>query len=242
MLERFKLLLRLEEKEGIKKSSLKHIAVTTHGMETWAENNKKEKQETYQKCFSVIKEIIESGVKANIPILTIYVLPEKLKEEEAYSIFLDELVSFLNNLKDSGIVHDNKMKVSALGKWYDIPGRAVEAIKSIIEETKDYDSFFLNFCINYDGQEEIVDAAKLIARKVKADKLDIEHISKNAIKESIYSSYFLPPNLIIKNGLRKRTSGLLLWDSQYAEIYFTEKLFPDFTKADFAKAIADYKK
>ena len=89
MLERFKLLLRLEEKEGVEKLVLKHLALTTHGMELWAETKKKTLEETYKKSFGIIKEVIDAFVKTNIPILTIYLLPEQLKEEEAYSIFLD---------------------------------------------------------------------------------------------------------------------------------------------------------
>lgn len=242
MLERFKLLLRLEEKEGAEKKLLKHVAMTTHGMELWAEKNNKEILESYRISFENIKKQIGELVKRNIPILTIYLLAENLKKEDNFSIYLDEMIVFLNNLKSSSLIHDNKVKVSALGKWYDIPSRAIEPIKSIIDDTKDYDSFFVNFCINYDGQEEIVDSCKLILRKVQSGKVDVNAITKEMIKENCYSSYFLPPNLLIKNGLRKRTSGLLLWDIRYAEIFFSGKLFTDFSVSDFAKALDQYKK
>lgn len=240
MLERFKLLLKLEEKEGKQTRALRHLAITTHGMELWAVKQKKELGETYKKSFEIVRELIELQIEHNVPILTIHLLPEEGKKEEQFSVFLDEFISFFNALKMASIIHKNKIKVSALGKWYDIPGRAVDPIKEIIEETKDYDGFFLNFCINYNGQEEIVDACRLIARQIKADKLDVDVITKETIKDNVYSSYFLPPNLIIKNGKRKQTAGLLLWDSVYAEIYFTGKYFPDFTKADFLKAIEEY--
>ena len=240
MLERFRLLLKLEEKEGRTVRPIRHLAITTHGMESWAEDHKKDIKEAYEKGFGTIKELVIMQVKQNIPILTIYLLPESLKREEYFSAFLDEFVLFFENLKNDDIIHKNQMKISALGKWYDLPGKAVESIKEIIEETKDYDKFFLNFCINYDGQEEIVDACKLIARQIKADKLDVDAITKETLKDNIYSSYFLPPNLIIKNGRIKNTSGLLLWDSIYSEIYFTGKNFPDFSKSDFSNAIEQY--
>ena len=84
--------------------------------------------------------------------------------------------------------------------------------KQVIESTKDYDFFFTNFCINYSGHDEIVDACRLIARQVKAGKIDPNSISRETIKENLYSSYFIPPDLIIKNG-KATISGLLLWDS-----------------------------
>jgi len=164
-------------------------------------------------------------------------IPEELKNEEKFSAFLDKFIEFFNFLKLHALVHENKIKITAIGKWYDLPGRAVDSIKDLVDETKDYDTFFLNFCINYDGQEEIVDACKLIARQIKADKLDVDAINKEVIKENIYSSYFLPPDLIIKNGLRKRTSGFMLWDSSDSEIYFTGKRFPEFTKTDFLNIV-----
>jgi undecaprenyl diphosphate synthase len=240
MLERFKLLLKLEEKEGKPSRTLKHLAITTHGMEPFAREKKKPPEEVYKKSFQIIKELIDLQIKNKIPILTIYLLPEELKKEEVFSAFLDEFIAFFNSIKGLSIIHDNKIKISALGKWYDLPGRAVEPIKNIIEETKDYDNFFLNFCINYNGQEEIVDACKMIARQIKADKLDVDSITKETIKDNVYSSYFLPPNLIIKNGKRKQTSGVLLWDSIKTDIYFTEKYFPRFTKSDFSKAIEQF--
>ena len=129
-----------------------------------------------------------------------------------------------------------------MGKWYDIPGRAVDSIKSAIEETKDYDEFFLNFCVNYDGQEEIVDACKLVCRQVKAGKLEVESITKELIKENLYSSYYLPPDLIIKSGKKRSTCGFLLWDSAYSEIYFMDKYFPECKITDFLKAIDMYRK
>lgn len=240
MLERFKLLVRLEEKEGKIKKSIKHIAVTSHGMELWAEKNKKNISESYKKSFNIIKGLIDYQVKRDIPILTFYLLPEELKKEDIFALFLDELIAFLEEIKSSNIVHKNKMKVSILGKWYDLPGRFIEPAKKIIEETKDYDSFFLNFCINYNGQEEIVDACKMVARQIQAEKLSIDEIKKEIIKDNIYSSYFLPPDILIKNGNKKQTSGLLLWDSSNTHLYFSNKLFPDFENEDIEKALVDF--
>ncbi|MEE9525505.1 MAG: polyprenyl diphosphate synthase [Candidatus Woesearchaeota archaeon] len=240
MLERFKLMLKLQEKEGKAKKTIRHLAITMHGMEKWAEDKKKPLQEVYKKSFSILKEIIEYQIKNNTPILSIYVLPEQLKKEEDYPIFLDELIGFLNSVKKSSLIHNNKVKISALGKWYDIPGRAVDVIKEVLTETKDYDKFFVNLCINYNGKEEIVDACRIIARRIKAGKLDVDAINKGTIKENIYSSYFLPPDLIIKNGQIMQTTTFLLWDTAFSIVYFTKKYFPEFGKGDFSKAIEFY--
>jgi len=240
LLEKFRDLITREKTEGIKPKTPKHVAVTTDGIIKWAKLNKIPPEETYKKSNLLIRSTIKTQVKLNIPILTIYLLPSDLKEHEYFSVVIDSIIELFKELSGSETINKNMIKISVLGKWYDLPGRAVEIIKSAIDETKDYDHFFLNFCINYDGHEEIVDACKLIARQIKADKIDVDAIDKDIVKENIYSSYFLPPDLIIKNGKKNVISGLLLWDSINAKIFFTEKLWPDFGKSDFIKALEIY--
>jgi undecaprenyl diphosphate synthase len=133
------------------------------------------------------------------------------------------------------------VKVSVLGKWYDLNNRIVEPIKKLIEETKDYDNYFINFCINYNGQEEIVDACKLIARQISTGKTTIDAINREIIKDNIYSSYFLPPDIIIKTGQLKRTAGFLLWDSIYSEIFFVKKNWPEIEVKDIVEVIKEFK-
>src|SRR3989338_6225048 len=178
----------------------RHIAVTMDGIEAWTLKNKVSLEEANRRSFLILRSTIKSQVKLNIPILTFYMLPENVnKDSESYDIFLDFINSFFEEIYKSELINENKIKISVLGKWYHLPGRIIETIKKIIDGTKDYDSFFLNFCINYDGQEEIIDAFKLVGRQIKAGKIDPELIDKSIVKENLYSSYFLPPGLIIKN-------------------------------------------
>jgi undecaprenyl diphosphate synthase len=145
-------------------------------------------------------------------------------------------------LTEDKFIHDNKIKIGIIGKWYDLPNNVVEPIKKIIDITKEYEEFYLNFCLNYNGQEEIVDACKLIARKVEAEKIEVDSISKEMIKENLYSSYFIPPEIIIVNGTKKKKTDLLLWDSANSLIFFTKTLWPDFDKSSLMDAINDYQK
>jgi undecaprenyl diphosphate synthase len=114
----------------------------------------------------------------------------------------------------------------------------IESIKKIIDSTKDYDNYFVNFCINYDGQEEIVDACKMVARRVKLGKIEVDSITKETIKDDLYSSYFLPPDFIFVTGKKRSVSGFLLWDSVNSEIVFTNRLFPELTVKDIEKGIS----
>ena len=242
MLESVKSIIE-KKKYSLRIKVPRHIAITTDGVEKWSLKNNVPFEDAYKRNFLILKSTIKSQVKLKIPILSFYILDKNIdKESEYYPQLLDAIIDLFNDLSKSGLIHENKIKISVLGKWYRLPGRIIDAVKNAIEETRDYDGFFVNFCINYDGQEEIVDAIKLLGMQIKSGKMDPELIDKDSIKENLYTSYFLPPDLMIKNGNRRETSGFLLWDSVNAKIYFTNKLWPDFDKTEFMDAIRDYQK
>ncbi len=177
-----------------------------------------------------IKNIVKITSKLQIPMLTLQIPSDD-------NDFLVELFTGLANWE---FAKQNQVKITVLGQWYSLPERVREPLKKVIESTKDYDKLFLNLCIAYDGQQEIVEACTLLARMVKLGKLDPEGISKELIKENLYTSYALPPNLLIRLGPRTNTGGLLLWDSPQTTIYFARKQLEQFGKDEFLKSIAHY--
>jgi len=213
MLDRFKEIFSKGE-EGIKFKLPRHIAIVTKGKLRYAKKHNLSIEDTYNQSYLITLSTISSIVKLNIPVLTFYFVSTKLRELEHFSSIVSSLTVFFNDLSKKELIHENKIKISVLGKWYDLPGTLVDSIKNIIDLTKNYDGFFVNFCINYDGQEEIIDAIKLISRQIKGEKID-----------------------------RSRTaSDLLLWDTPNAKIHFTNKLWPDFDKIELMDAIREYQK
>ncbi|MEM4282459.1 MAG: undecaprenyl diphosphate synthase family protein [Candidatus Woesearchaeota archaeon] len=179
-----------------------------------------------------LKELIFSASKLRIPVMTFNLLKSNHTSQQ-----IDTLVEVLSELLQWQYLQENQFKVSVLGRWYNLPARLVEKIKELVAATKDYDKFFLNLCINYDGQEEIVEACKLIAKQVELGRISPEGITNGTIKEHLWTSYFIPPELIIKVGKAQSLDGFLLWDSAGARIFFANKPFGEFTKEDFLKAI-----
>jgi undecaprenyl diphosphate synthase len=230
-----KLLDEISQKPGLPK----HVAVNMEATAADLDYSKKRNldlEQLYKKGSDVIQELVKAQVRLKIPVLTVHLMSTQRLESDHMLKVIDSLVDLTKKVSKSQEIHQNQVKVSVLGRWYGLPGRLVESVKALIEETKSYDRFFLNLCINYHGQEEILGACKIIARKVEAEKLDPDSITKQDIKENIYSSYFIPPELIIKN--EKKTIGdLLLWDSSNAKIHFTGKQWPNFTIRDFLKAL-----
>ncbi|MBW2986303.1 di-trans,poly-cis-decaprenylcistransferase [Candidatus Woesearchaeota archaeon] len=213
----------------------KHIAILVDGCEEFAEKKQQPMPEVYKTQFLNIKNAVKVGIKLKIPLITFFSRSTKPADEE-----IDQLIDFFNLLLKWDLIHENQVKISVLGKWYGLPDRLIEPIKKIISDTKDYDRHFVNFCIQYTGQEEIVDACKLIAQQLKLDKITPEGINTALIKENLYSSYFLPPDLMIVSGKKKTTGGLLLWDSPNTKIHFTDTLWPDFGKENLLKSIVFY--
>lgn len=218
----------------------KHVAFTVGGHRDWARIHREEMSHVLKHAFKKVNDVMDWQIKYNIPLVTLYLLHGRVAESENFSEIMDSLVEFFDLLVHHQPVFENKIKISILGKWYNLPGRVIDPIKKIIDETKDYDHFFLNLCINYDGREEIVDSCKMIARKILSEKLDVESINQETIKDNLYSSYFLPPDLIIKTGFDKRIHGFLLWDSTEAVIDFPNLLWHDFEEKDFINSIKEY--
>jgi len=128
-----------------------------------------------------------------------------------------------------------------IGNWFDFPIAVTENMKKIMEETKDYDKLFFNFLVKYDGKEEVIAAIKLLTLKAVNKQIEVGSITPELIKESLFSSYLLPPDIIIQGGYRY--SGVLLWDSPGAIVHFTKnKYLVTFGTKELDSALAKYKK
>ncbi len=232
-------ILGIKEKIALSQKDIpKHLALTMNGSFRYARRNKLDSGEVAKQDFVLLKSFIKTCIKLKIPITSFYICSEKMKESPNFEARMDSLEDFLTSLQRWEFLDKNLVKISVLGKWYDLPSRVVEPIKQVISLTKDYDAFFVNLCINYDGKEEIVDACKMLARQVKAGKADPESIDQESIKNNLYSSFFIPPELIIKTGRVQKLNSFLLWDSAYSKIHFSGKLWPEFSKLDILKAIS----
>ncbi|MBN2567508.1 undecaprenyl diphosphate synthase family protein [Candidatus Woesearchaeota archaeon] len=203
----------------------KHIAITVAGISSHAKREKVEVAEAYRLIFDKVRELVQAAVRQDIPIITFSLVPARSLRDPLFEAIIGPMKDFFEAVPKEPLFHDNQVRITVLGKWYGMPSKVIEPIKRAVDATKDYDRFFCNFCINYDGQEEIVDACRILARKVQAERLGIDGITKEQVKDALYSSYFLPPSGIIVTGGERSLGGFLLWDASEARIAFTEKSF-----------------
>ncbi|MFW6230602.1 MAG: undecaprenyl diphosphate synthase family protein [Nanoarchaeota archaeon] len=166
----------------------------------------------------LIVGLLELQIKHKVPIMTLH-LTTKEKPIFINRIY-ERITGLLLTLAEDQRVQTYSIRVSIIGKWYDIPSQATAACKKILEKTKTHEQYFLNLCINYDGQEEILDAARLIAHKVLMGKVQLRDISTDDLRENLYLSTFSVPDRVVLLTKRRRLLSFLLWEAAYAKIYF----------------------
>lgn len=181
-----------------------------------------------------IIEIITVMAGLKIPMITFHITSSTSEQD------INTITTIFTALMHERFLDENQVKISAIGKWYELPEKALGPIKQVISATSDYDRHFVNFCMRYDGQEDIVDAAKITARQVQLGKISPESITKETLKEAMLTSTLLPPSLIICQAPAKSTKGILLWDSPTAIIHFSNKPWNEFGKNAFLESIAFY--
>ncbi len=208
----------------------KHLAVNATRISEWSKKKGKPLDEAASKSVERLNEFIDFQLKKDIPILTLN-LSSKTEEEIA------ALNKFFRDLASDARITSKKVRVYVIGDWYDIDPELTDSIHNLMEKTKDYDAYFLCFCLKYDGQKELLAGVKLLAKKAVLEKISVDDLTLDLLKENLPTSYFIPPEIIIET--EKSYSGLLLWDSKGALIYYAEKMWLDFERKDLEKAI-DY--
>lgn len=237
MLEALKHILDRAKGNG-EKGLPRHIAFVTKGKHAFASNRSLPLEGAYALSCRKIDEIVSWCISKNIPAMTFYLLSTK-RDNIDFGIIIDAFSSYLEALASDEKITGQKVKVTVIGRWYDLPERLVNAIKGIIEKTKDNDKFFLNFCLNYNGHDEIVDSVNLIVKQIQSGKAVA--VTRELIKENSYSSYFPPPDLFVING-SGTISDLLLWDAPDAKVFFSGKLWPEFELHDLRRAVEGFQK
>jgi tritrans,polycis-undecaprenyl-diphosphate synthase [geranylgeranyl-diphosphate specific] len=214
----------------------KHIAIILDGNRRYAKKLRIPKFKGHEKGFNKIKELLKWCIGLGIKEVTLYCFStENFKRNKKEVDYLFDLFrKKIKNFKNDKAIHDNEVKVSFIGRTSMFPEDMQKDMKDVMEATKDYENYKLNLALAYGGRSEIVDAFKRIASK------GIREINEDVIKESLY----LPDDvdILIRPGGEKRISNFLLWQSSYSELFFIDKLWPEFTKQDLVDIINEFKK
>lgn len=218
-----------------------HIALILDGNRRWAKIKNVLPWIGHNEGAKVVENLLDWCKELGIKTVTLYALStENLnRDEEEVKKLFDLLKQKLEQVVVDKRVHENKIRVSVIGRKRMLPEEVREAAKKAEDATKDYDKYFLNIAIAYGGRAEIVDAIRLLAKKVKSGHIQPDEIDETIVEAHLYTS-IIPdsdPDLIIRTSGEERISNFLLWQSAYSELVFLDILWPDFRKIDLLRAI-----
>ncbi|MBW2997597.1 di-trans,poly-cis-decaprenylcistransferase, partial [Candidatus Woesearchaeota archaeon] len=149
-------------------------------------------------------------------------------------LFLD----FFDKARNDERIHKNKIRIGFIGRIHLFPKEVYEKMLELMEATKDYGDYRVNFAMAYGGREELVDAIKKIGRKLESGEITSEQINEEVVNNNIYLDH--EPDFIIRTGGDHRTSNFLVWQSSYSEWFFLEKTWPEFEKEDLVRCINQF--
>ena len=217
-----------------------HVALIVDGNRRWARQRHLPASLGHKAGFDRLTEITRYAIKdCGVHILSLYVFSTEnfARDSKEVNFLMDLLVNNYKAMTDEMIERGCRILFS--GRRENLQPRVLAAMDYMMDATRDKDKGVVNFCLNYGGHAELADAAKAIAREVRAGTLQPEDIDEKTMERHLYSD--LPPvDLMIRTSGEQRLSNFLLWQCAYAEFYFTPTLFPDFDKAAFDEALAEY--
>lgn len=213
----------------------KHVAIIMDGNGRWATKKGLNRSEGHVEGAKVLEKIAIHAIDMGVEILSVYAFSTdnfKRSEEEVDSL-MNLIIKYFKTKFEK--INKKGIKVIISGRKELLRADVLEAINNIEEKTKNNTKGILNICLNYGGQEEIIDGAIKLARDMQ-NGLDLKDFKREDFYKYMYHE--LPPiDLLIRTGGELRLSNFMLYQASYSEFYFTNTLFPDFDKSEFNKAL-----
>tara|TARA_B100000989_G_scaffold11524_1_gene7850 strand:+ start:883 stop:1590 length:708 start_codon:yes stop_codon:yes gene_type:complete len=220
----------------------KHTAIIMDGNGRWAEQKGMPRIFGHQNGVTAVRKIVEAANKFNVEYLTLFTFSIENWDRPRNEV--DTLMGLLvKTLKDEfEDMLKNNIKLNAIGELSTLPDNVIDELYTIIESTKNNTGMTLTLALSYSGKQEIFKAVKEISEKVKNDLICLDNFDNSLINDHLYTRNLPDVDLLIRTSGEKRISNFLLWQIAYAELYFTDVYWPDFSEKDFEMAILEYQK
>ncbi|MAS15846.1 MAG: di-trans,poly-cis-decaprenylcistransferase [Flavobacteriaceae bacterium] len=219
----------------------KHVAIIMDGNGRWAKDKGLPREFGHQNGVNSVKSIVQEAYKSGIEYLTLYAFSIENwdRPSDEVSSLMSLLVSTLRDEFDE--IFDKDIKLNAVGEINSLPKEVVSELEFIINKTKNNRKMNLTLALSYGGKQEIFNAVKMIADKVKNNLIELNNFDDSIINSHLYTKNLPDVDLLIRTSGEQRISNFLLWQIAYAELYFTDVYWPDFSKDDFNLALENYK-
>lgn len=218
----------------------KHIAIIMDGNGRWAKTHGKPRVFGHKNGVVSVREVTEASAELGIEYLTLYAFSTENWARPQFEV--NALMTLLVETVKSEVktLMKNNIRLLSIGDLGKLPEKTRNALLRAIDETKNNTRMSLVLALNYSSRWEIVEAVKKISQEVKAGTIDANQIDTSLFSTFLTTRDIPDPELMIRTSGERRISNYLLWQAAYAELYFTDVLWPDFRKEDFYQAIFDY--
>lgn len=219
-----------------------HVAIIMDGNRRFAREFGLSPTEGHVKGKDKLEEVMEWCLELDIKVLTVYAFStENLsREKDEVDYLMRMFEENFYKLGDDERIHKNRIKVTVLGQRELLPEKVQKAIRYAEERSAGYGDYFYNIALAYGSRQEIIQAIKVIAQKVRDGQIDVDDIDEDTVSKYMYTADFPDPDLILRTSGEERVSNFLLWQLAYSELYFTDVYWPGFRKVDFLRAIRSY--
>ncbi len=232
--------MSLFKKKEINLKIPKHLAVIMDGNGRWAKRRALPRKAGHRAGAETLRKFIRWCADYNIPLVTVYAFSAEnwQRPKDEVDALMKLIIEFFAKYKQE--LEEEGVKLRFIGHLDDLPAESLAVVKEAEEESKHRNRIQLNIALSYGGRQEILRATKLLAEEVKNQQLDISEIDEQIFEKHLYTAGQDNPDLLIRPGGEQRISNFLLWQLSYAELYFTKKLWPDFSKKDLEHALLEF--
>ncbi|WP_027125718.1 isoprenyl transferase [Gelidibacter mesophilus] len=217
-----------------------HLAIIMDGNGRWAKQKGFLRVIGHENGTKSVRDVVEASAEIGIKHLTLYAFSTENWNRPKIEVqtLMKLLVKSLK--KEIKTLQDNNIQLNAIGCLDDLPTKAKEELKEVIEKTKNNSRMVLTLALSYGSREELINMVKKISDKVKNNIISSDSIDESIINKHLYTQNLPDVDLLIRTSGEQRISNFLLWQIAYAELYFTSILWPDFKKHDLYTALIDY--
>lgn len=218
----------------------RHVAIIMDGNGRWAKRQGKNRVFGHKQGAKSVKEIVRASGELGIEYLTLYAFSTENWSRPKLEVdaLMALLVSSINS--ETKELMENNVRLLAIGDHEILPKNVKKKLYDAIERTKDNKGLTLVLALSYSAKWEIIEAVKKIAQQAVNQQIKIDEIDESIIDKNLSTNNIPHPELMIRTSGEYRISNFLLWQLAYAELYFTNKLWPEFGKEDFFEALIDY--
>lgn len=221
----------------------RHVAITMDGNGRWAkEHGFADRIRGHQAAPAAVRAVVETAAKLGLKALTLYAFSREnwKRPPEEVSALMHLLKRFL--VKERPEMMENDIRFIASGCLEDLPSNLLKELDKTREMTRGNKGLTVNLAVSYSGREEIVHAARELARKVAGGELNADAITPDLFSQYLYAPELGDPDLFIRTSGENRISNFMLWQVAYSEIYVTDVYWPDFRRIHLLEAMIDFQK